>query len=534
MAFVIEDAPAATGGRFVVHDEPGGFAARVRAFDEKSKTIPRDVLAGAIHGAAGIGATILSPLDAMGLTGMTSAERRGKITEALTDLTGADKESLAFKGGELGAEIAGTAGVGGAIVKGAQLVKYAPRLAAAIESGGFKLGGSAATTTGERVANAALRTAGGAITGGASAGLVNPSDAGAGAAIGGALPGAVKVAGIAGKALASEVAPEVAALYQRAKTLGIDIPADRLANSKPLNAVAASLNYVPFSGRSATEERMVSQFNRAISRTFGQDTPNLAQAVKKADQSLGDKFEFTLKNNTVKVDQKLMQDVDANLAKAKKELTPDEFSIIRNQAEDLVGKIGSGGMNEIDGQAAYNIKKTLDRLANSNSNYAFHAGQLRSSLFDALDRSLGPTEAEKFAQLRKQWGAKEEVSGMVKHAAEAGISPALIANKTSLRNPELNELADIAGQFLKTRESPHGALQRLVIGSTAATIGHGVGALPYVAGVVPAGRAANVALNSDTMKRALLRDPVLAAKAQQIAENKPLRALIYSGARSNP
>lgn len=521
MAFVIHDEPQAAqpaSGRFVVHDEPQ------TGYDVIRSGL-KNVAAGAIKGAANIGSTLLRPVDATlnatGLTDMTNAERRSKIGDFFQE--NANPESLAFKGGELGSEIAGTAGVGGGIVKGLQVAKYAPKLAAAVESGGFKLGGAPAVTTGERIANAALRTAGGAVTGGASAGLVNPSDAGAGAVIGGALPGAVKLSGMAGKALVSEPSAEVAKLYKRAKELGIDLPADRLVNSKPLNAAAASLNYVPFSGRAATEERMASQFNRAISRTFGQDTPNLAHALKKAEQSLGDKFEFTLKSNNVKADEQFMNDIAANLHKAQTELSPVDAKVISNQIEEI-RNAAFAGEGEIGGQTAYNIKKTLDRIGSRNSNDAFYARELRSSLMDALNRSLGPKEAQQFADLRRAYGNMLEVDKMVKHGAEAGIPPALIANKTTLRSPELNELADIAAQFLKTRENPHGAAQRVMIGTLA------TGVLPPVA----LARTANTVLNSEAAKNVLLNQAAIAKKAQQIAENKPLRALVYSGARSNP
>lgn len=33
----------------------------------------------------------------------------------------------------------------------------------------------------------------------------------------------------------------------------------------------------------------------------------------------------------------------------------------------------------------------------------------------------------------------------------------------NIKNPELQDLADISAQFLRTRESPHGAMQRVVL-----------------------------------------------------------------------
>lgn len=148
---------------------------------------------GALKGASDIGATLLRPVDAAlnatGLTDKTNVQRREQLGQFFKE--NADPESLAFKGGELATDIAGTAGVGGAIAK--PLAGVAPRLASAIASGGFSLGGPSGGA-----ANAALRVGGGAIAGGAAAGLINPADAGTGAMVGGALPPAVKAAGVIG------------------------------------------------------------------------------------------------------------------------------------------------------------------------------------------------------------------------------------------------------------------------------------------------------------------------------------------------
>jgi len=172
----------------------------------------KDILGGAIRGAGSIGATILSPIDMVkdaidgkGLSLESNRERRAGIDGGLTELIGSDPENLMYKGGKLGGEIAGTAGVPGVLAKVAQVVGAAPKIISALSSGGFKLGGAPATSLGETLANAAIRTGGSASVGAASAGMVNPEDAGTGAVIGAAMPGAVKVAGEAGKAIRSGV-----------------------------------------------------------------------------------------------------------------------------------------------------------------------------------------------------------------------------------------------------------------------------------------------------------------------------------------
>ncbi len=179
----------------------GGFS--------KAADYYKNAAVGAVRGASRIGTTLLRPLDATGITGTTTQER----TQALEDFSkeNADPSSLAFKGADIGAQIAGTAGVPGALGKAVgaagRLIpafsSAAPKVATALQSGGLSLGGAPAATALGKVGNAALRTGAGAATGYAMAGLVDPEQAGTGAMIGGALPGAVKAAGMVGKGLRS-------------------------------------------------------------------------------------------------------------------------------------------------------------------------------------------------------------------------------------------------------------------------------------------------------------------------------------------
>ena len=500
---------------------------------------------GALKGAANIGATLMRPIDyisdkftgadapSMGglITGekprTSNEERRARIADFFKE--NASPESLAFKGGELGAEIAGTAGIGGLLAKGARAIGASPKIISALETGGFRLGGPAATTTGARVADAALRAGSGAVVGGASAGLVDPDQAGAGALIGGVAPTAVKAAGALGSKVLPKVGDEVRALAVRAKELGIDIPADRLVNSRPLNAAASSLEYVPLSGRTATNEKMLSQFNRAVSRTFGQDSDNVAFALKKADAALGDAFEQTLSKNAVKLDQTLTDDLVATLEKARAELNPAEAKIIENMSNSIYDKAKRVGDDLlVDGQAAYNIKKSLDRIANRTSNESFYARSLKNDLMGALERSLGPDKAAQFANVRKQYGNMLEVEKLVGRGAEAGVSPAKLANAKNLNNADLAELGDIAAQFLKTRESPHGAAQRIGALSLGGAALGTMGGVPLMAGGMAAGRAANTALNSNTLRSLLMNPAATGGRVEALGADPTLRALLYN------
>lgn len=522
-------APAAIDPASIVWDEPEPAEKPEPSMLQTVGQGAGNLLAGAVRGAGSIGSTILAPYDiakdalaGKGLSLESNRERRAGIDGGLREM-GAQPDSVLYKAGKIAGEIAGTAGAGPALAGGARAAGAAPSLVSSLSTGGLNVAGK----TG--LAGLATRAAGGAAVGGVAAGMVNPEDAALGAAVGGAIPMAIKVGGEGARSLAravrGEVAPEVVALADRAKALGVQIPADRLTNSKPLNAMAASLEYMPLSGRAATQERMTSQLNRALSRTFGQDSDNVTMALRKAGAELGSKFDDVLKNNRVRVDQTFLDDLAEHASRASRELGSDGERIIKSQIDDIMAKAAAG---EIDGQAAYNIKRTLDRIGKRNSPEAYYALDLKKSLMGALDRSLGPEEAAKFAATRQQYGNMLKLEKIAKNGAEGDISIARLANMKNVNSPDLQELADIAAQFMVTRESPHGALQRLIIGSTGIGVGAGVGGLPIGIGLMAGGRAANSALNSG-----LLRSMVLGQPGQPIA-NEAVRKGLLGVTRAAP
>ena len=150
--------------------------------------------AGALSGAAQIGATLLSPIDyaarKLGVENeaLFPKDRRAAIEEGLRSM-GAQPESTAFKVGQFGAEVAGTAGIPAGL--GGQVARVLPRLGGAITTGGMGALPQAGSFA-QKLANAGIRVASGAIGGGAAAGAVNPESAATGAVIGGAIPGVVQ------------------------------------------------------------------------------------------------------------------------------------------------------------------------------------------------------------------------------------------------------------------------------------------------------------------------------------------------------
>lgn len=552
------------GGTYEVTAPDGASEADVLAFAQKnyqggaapaSKSgglvqAGKDALGGLVRGAGSIGATIVDAARSLGdsVSEATPANMRPEVTAGLKDAPrgdalrtgmddslrtlGANPDSLPFQAGKLTSEVAGTAGAGNLLARPVQMLANT-RLGAGIEpiiegvakglqTGGFRVGPLAGTS-----AAIPVRVATGTATGAATVGLANPKDAGMGALVGGVLPGAVHAGGKAGAAIRNsmvpKVAPEVRQLAQRAEELGIKIPADRLVDSRPVNALAAGLNYVPFSGRAATEDAMTSQLNRALSKTFGQDSSNVTGALRKADDVLGSQFDDFLRKNTVRVDAQLMDDLAQASNQAAKELGADGAGIIAKQVDEIIAKAETGA---IDGQAAYNIKRTLDRIGKRNSPEAWYALDLKSKLMDALNRSVGEQQAASFKALRQQYGNMIELQKLATNGVEGEVSVARLANVKNIRNKELQELADIAAQFVKAREGQHGAAQRAMVGLGGAM----VGGVPGVVAGAAAGRGANALLNSQGVRNMLLTD----ASGRMLGEPQTMNALTKGLQRGLP
>ncbi len=102
----------------------------------KAGEVVRDLGAGAVRGAASIGATLLTPIDAAAravgvensIIGRTD---RREATDAALQSLGADTDSTAYQVGKVGAEVAGTLGVGGAVANAAARIPAVARAARA-------------------------------------------------------------------------------------------------------------------------------------------------------------------------------------------------------------------------------------------------------------------------------------------------------------------------------------------------------------------------------------------------------------------
>jgi hypothetical protein len=399
------------------------------------------------------------------------------IQAGVDEATRLDAPLMATGGGITG-NIAGQAAqfaIPGSAVAGGGL-KLLPRLARGAAAGAAIANTQPVTGEQTRLGNTAFGAAGGAAGEGIAAGI-----------------------GRLAAGSSNKISPEVRALAKRAKDLGIPLRAEQVSGSRPLAGVSAALDAVPFSGRDASRDTQRLAFNRAVSRTFGQNTANLKTAVDQAENVLGAKYDAVLKNHGVNVDNQMLTDLQSVASAARNEMTDAQFSVIQRNIDNIIGKVGPN--NQIDAEAAYNIKKLLDRIGkSSDSSLANHARDLRSVVIQALDRSLPPDVARGFTETRAQYKNLIDVRKLVKAGAEGNVSPAVLGNKSGL-SPKLKEIADIGAQFLKEPFGNSGTQNRTVGLGILGGLGAGAMfnpalAIQTAAGGATIGRGANALLQS--------------------------------------
>lgn len=179
---------------------------------------------GQLLGLTDIGSNVIDAavkLPGMAIPSLAQWNRtRNADREAIADER---SDSLAFKGNRLAGNVISTLPVGGVLASGAKaaapsLIRAgvsAPVMTAltnSLSSGGMRLGATGLSST----ANAGIRALGGAATGAASAGAINPADAGMGAILGGALPGVTKLGGALGSKVAGGISDGAKRLMQSA------------------------------------------------------------------------------------------------------------------------------------------------------------------------------------------------------------------------------------------------------------------------------------------------------------------------------
>lgn len=479
-----------------------------------------DLRFGGIRGAGSIGATLVAPYDiakdalnGKGLTLQSNDERRAGIDAGLREF-GADTDSRSYKAGKLGMEIAGTAGTGGLIAKGLGAIPLVAQNAAplidAIGSSGFTAGGV------KGLSGLGLRTAGGAITGGASAGLVAPSDALTGAAIGAAAPAVVMGAGKLGEYVGDAIknrqasaAAELARKQPLTDTLKAGMEAGYVVPPSSVNPSLSNTIKESISGKTATAQ-VASSKNQQVTdglvrKALGMadDAPLSVEALSKyrsdmhaagydplrrlgpvsADQQFAADLAAVTQKYTGKGTIPAIEKTEINdLVKAHQSTgfdaadAVDAIKVLREDAKDAyrVGNSALGGAKKALANAYEGaLERALPQGSDVLKNYQAARQNIAKSFTveDALKEGTGAVDARKLAAaLQKGTPLSGELLTVARFAS---AFPKATQPASAVAGPGVHNLK---AMFAGGAGAAGGAMGAAVAGPVGAAIGSGIGA----------------------------------------------------------
>lgn len=461
--------------------------------------------------------------------------KEGERVQQMNDTGKADFQreyggSTAADIGRLGGNIAATWPVGGVLgtaVRGAGAAAGVGRIvepmAQAIASGGMRAGG----VTG--AAGLASRGAGGAVSGGAMAGLVDPESAATGVVIGAATPAVIRGSSKVFDATARALRPEVSAtpLARRALEMGAPLGIADLSNNGMVRGTRSILNDSLFTGGigRAQNEAKQAWFNQQVGKTFGADAKSLTpEIMDTAKKRLGNEFDRIWGGNDLMVDNQLL--VKLSGLRQNADLLPQgEGKRLLSHLDDFESRIAQGadGAMVIPGGVANRFQSSLRKTSEGAQGFLKNdLLDMRQSVISAFNRSVSPQDAAALTANRGKYKAMKTVEPLLQKS-EAGVAgrtsgdvpPALLSQavvnsyKGGVGGAPLTELSQIGQRFLVDRTPQTGGSARAAIQNTALGGALAAGALtnPYTLLGIPAAMGVNKALGSPALARGLLTAP---------------------------
>jgi hypothetical protein len=471
----------------------------------------RTVAAAPVAFAAGAGRPLATIARALpGSFGKDMSAAQDQIVKGLGQAT--DSKYL-MPGMELAGQVAGTAGIGGLMGKGAAAIPAISRFAPALSSGGFNLGGAA---TNSALANAAIRAGAGSAVGYAGAGLINPDDANTGAILGGAIPLIGQASNAFGRVVGSGARTATEdAIIQKAKAIGMPLGLGDVSKSKVIQATKSILKDAPITGgmaRGSQEAKQVA-YNKAIGAQMGLDDAQkiTLEVIDQAKGKTGAELDRIWGGNTLNVSPDMVNRMNA-LDEVAAKLPRNEGGSLSAEIRDLYSKMKPNENGElfVPGDVANKFQSYLRRRAESTPGLSNELTDLRRSIIDTFNKSVtNPADAAALTKARSEWKAIRTVEPLIRKTEagvagrEAGNVPAALFPSEvarSYKSGPMYDLAQIGSQFLvdrtpQTGGSVRAALQNIGIGA-GGMAAYGSAGIPGVAAAMGAGIGLQAALQS--------------------------------------
>lgn len=507
---------------------------------------------GGLLGLTDLGSTVIDAavkLPGMAVPAIAQWNRtRNADREYLADQRG---DSLAFQSTRIAGNVASTLPVGGVLASGAKAAAPAlarvgvsapivNNIASSLATSGMRAG----TATGK--AAMAARIAGGAATGGVSAGLVNPDSAGIGAALGGALPPALKGIGKIGSAIGAKfagpvVAPEVLQAIQTARQVGYVIPptqAKPTMTNRILEGFAGKLTTAQ--NASAMNQGVTNELARKAIGAADLTEAGIAQVRQQANQAydaLGQVGKF-------QVDDGFSQALD-NAASMTASMRQNFPELVNGKVDELIASLKS--RSEFDAQTTIEAIKQFRADAATNKASLDPAAKalgraqakISGALEDLIERNLqssgNPQLLTAYREARQTLAKTYQVEKVL-NKTSGSVDANKLAQMMQKGKPmtgDLRTIADFAARFPKANQTVErmGSLPGVSPLDFAATAISGATANPlYMAGILGRPMARAAALSAPVQNNLARAAQPGSGPVNRLLGSETLEQLLYRAA----
>lgn len=381
-------------------------------------------------------------------------------------------------------------------------------------AGASYAGAQAVPTGGSRLENAAAGGAAGAL------------GEGAGSLIG---AGVKRFAG----GFADLLDPVKLRLAQDAAKLGIPVRAAQLSSNPLVQGMSSMANKLPFSGGAAANAAQKAAVNRAVSQTFGENTPAITSDIySSAIKRIGGVFNDLTQRNTLAVDAPLLQKLFNVQQEAAQYGTTDAAKAVDSAIAEFTGKLQKAGSDgfTMPGKAYQPLDSKLGRVANPGEPGGY-LRQLRNVIRDGMDASISPADQAAWQEARSQYANLKTVRDLIAKSDGGGISPQGLMGRVTSNGygkeamargtrGDLGTIAKVSSGLLKDQIPDSGTTTRLIaaslLGGGGSLAGGPVAAIPALLGGATLGRA----INSNGLAQYMLKGagPKTVFAANQLAK----------------
>lgn len=503
--------------------------------------------AGLVRGAGSIGATLLAPIDmakdAMAGKGLSleSNRRRRAAMDAGLESMGAEPDSAMYQIGKVGGEIAGTAGTGGVLARGAAAVAPAATgITNALATAGMRAGANPG------VKNMLLRMTGGAATGGAAAGLVDPEYAGTGAVFGAALPPVLAGTGRVANTIAQKISgvPASEALRQSAaaaRDAGYVIPPTQVRPSLANRLLEGFAGKITTAQNASAKNQPIT--NELAKRAIGAKeltSAGLAEVRSAANAAYDDLAQvgaFQV-DDAFKESLKKAGSISAQMRKDFPELVNAEVDTL---VEGLSGRGQFDAQSAIEAIKQFRYSGSANKAAQDPAKKALGSAQIKiaGALEDLIDRNLQASGAQdllKNYRSARQTLAKVYDVEKALNTSSGNIDAKKLGDLLKKGRPmigELRDIGDFANQFPKAVQTVErmGSLPQVspldfgALGAISAATAN-----PALMAGILARPAARSLVLSNAVQNRLAAQPSQGNALMRLATNPSAEQLLYRSA----